>query len=143
MVKNTILSNKVGGPLWPPSFDAPKLGIILTIIATIMTSMIILTSKLFIVIYCFEQCDDLCDGQLVGRGFKPWPNHTQGEHQEFSNGGLTFPTRGLKYGFQGTITARSLQKKSHFTFDGIKHAPTVGYCPLALPWCHPWAYQRF
>ena len=30
--------------------------------------------------------------------------------QEFSDGGLILPTRGLKYGFQGTINAKNLRK---------------------------------
>ena len=40
----------------------------------------------------------------------------QGWRQEFSYGGLTLPTRGLKYGFQGTINAKNLRKKLLFTF---------------------------
>ena len=34
----------------------------------------------------------------------------QGRRQEFSDGGLTLPTRGLKYGFQGNIDAKNLRK---------------------------------
>ena len=33
-----------------------------------------------------------------------------GWRQEFSDGGLTLPTRGLKYGFQGTINTKNLRK---------------------------------
>ena len=33
-----------------------------------------------------------------------------GGSSKFSNWGLTLPTRGLKYGFQGTINAKCLQK---------------------------------
>ena len=33
----------------------------------------------------------------------------------FRRGGLTLPTRGLKYGFQGTINAKNLRKSAfHF-----------------------------
>ena len=38
----------------------------------------------------------------------------QGWRQEFSDGGLTLPTRGLEYSFQGTINAINL-RKSHFS----------------------------
>ena len=34
----------------------------------------------------------------------------QGWCQEFSDGQLTLPTRGLKYGFQGTINAKNLRQ---------------------------------
>ena len=34
----------------------------------------------------------------------------QGWRQEFSDVGLTFPTRGLKYGFQGTVNAKISEK---------------------------------
>ena len=37
----------------------------------------------------------------------------QGWRQEFSDGGLTLPTKVLKYGFQGTINAKNL-RKDHF-----------------------------
>ena len=43
----------------------------------------------------------------------------QGWRQEISNGGLTLPTRGLEYGFQGTINAKNLRKISF-------HLPTGG-----------------
>ena len=46
--------------------------------------------------------------------------------------GLTLPTRGLKYGFQGAINAKILQKN-------LFHLPTGGFSPLALPWSHPCA----
>ena len=45
-----------------------------------------------------------------------WQDSNQGWRQEFSDGGLTLQTRGLKYGFQGTINAKILRKKSLFTF---------------------------
>ena len=37
---------------------------------------------------------------------------SQGWCQEVSDRGLTLPTRGLKYGFQGTINAKNI-RKSH------------------------------
>ena len=40
----------------------------------------------------------------------------QGWRQEFPDGGLTLPTRGLEYSFQGTINAINFRKKSFFTF---------------------------
>ena len=54
----------------------------------------------------------------------------QGWNQEFSDGGLTLPTGGLKYGFQGTINAKISEKLAF-------HLPTKGYSPLSFPWCHP------
>ena len=41
-----------------------------------------------------------------------------GWRQEFSDGGLTLSTRGLKYGFQGTINAKNLQKNRFSPSDG-------------------------
>ena len=46
----------------------------------------------------------------------------QGWHQEFSDGGLTVPMRGLKYGFQGTINAKNLRKIAF-------HLPTKAIAP--------------
>ena len=45
-------------------------------------------------------------------------SHNQGWRQEFSDGGLTLPTRGLKYGFQGTINAKNLRKNCASPSDG-------------------------
>ena len=42
----------------------------------------------------------------------------QGWRQELSDGGLTLPTRGLKYGFQGTINAKNLPKNRFSPSDG-------------------------
>ena len=42
----------------------------------------------------------------------------QGWRQEFSDGGLTLPTRGLKCGFQGTINAKNLRKNRFSPSDG-------------------------
>ena len=42
----------------------------------------------------------------------------QGWRQEFSDGGLTLPMRGLKYGFQGTINAKNLRKNRFLPSDG-------------------------
>ena len=42
----------------------------------------------------------------------------QGWRQEFSYGGLTLPTRGLKYGFQSTINAKYLRKNRFSPSDG-------------------------
>ena len=39
--------------------------------------------------------------------------------QEFSDGGLTLPTRGLKYGFHGTINAKNLGKNCFSHSDGL------------------------
>ena len=43
------------------------------------------------------------------------PSYDQGWSQEFYDGGQNLPTRGLKYGFQGTINAKYLRKKLLFT----------------------------
>ena len=43
----------------------------------------------------------------------------QGWRKEVSDGGLSLPTRGLKYGFQGTINAKNLRKVAF-------HLPTGG-----------------
>ena len=62
--------------------------------------------------------------QILYRGFVPGPHFsfatikrdcyeehwTQGWRQEFSDGGLTLPTSGLKHGFQGTINTKTLRK---------------------------------
>ena len=42
----------------------------------------------------------------------------QGWRQEFSDGGLTLPTRGLEYGFQGTINAKNLRKNRFLPSGG-------------------------
>ena len=43
-----------------------------------------------------------------------------GGSSKFSNGGLTLPTRGLKYGFQGTINAKCLREiVIHFQMRGL------------------------
>ena len=42
----------------------------------------------------------------------------QGWHQEFSDGGLTLPMRGLKYGLQGTINAKNLRKNCFSRSEG-------------------------
>ena len=49
---------------------------------------------------------------------------------------LTLPTRGLKYGFQGTINGKNLRKIAFHLPTGSYHAPTGVYSPLALPWRH-------
>ena len=54
----------------------------------------------------------------------------------FRRGGLTLPTKGLKYGFQGTINAKNLRKNAFHLPTGGYHAPTRGYSPLSLPWRH-------
>ena len=46
------------------------------------------------------------------------PSDIQGWRQEFSDGGLSRPTKGLKYGFQGTINAKNLQKNRFPPSDG-------------------------
>ena len=51
--------------------------------------------------------------------------------REFSGGGLTLLTRGLKYSFQNTTNAKNLRKNRFSPSDG-------GYSPLALPMHHPW-----
>ena len=37
---------------------------------------------------------------------------TQGGARDFPTGGLTLPTRGLKYGFQGIVNAKNLRQNS-------------------------------
>ena len=41
-----------------------------------------------------------------------------GWRQEFSDGGLTLPTRGLKWGFRGTIDAKNLRKNRFSPSNG-------------------------
>ena len=65
-------------------------------------------------------------------------SHNQGWRQEFSDGGLTLPTRGQKYGFQDTINAKNLRKNCASPSDGGLACADGGYSPLALPWRHPW-----
>ena len=43
--------------------------------------------------------------------------------------GLTLPTRGLKYGFQGTIIAKNLRKNCFSPYDGGYYVPTGGHSP--------------
>ena len=50
--------------------------------------------------------------------------------------GLTLPTRGLKYGFQGTINVKNLRRSRFSPFDGGLACSNGGYSPLALPGCH-------
>ena len=61
----------------------------------------------------------------------------QGWRQEFSDGGLTLLTRGLKYGFQGTIDAKNLRKYRFSPSDGGLACPDGGYCPLPFPGATP------
>ena len=42
----------------------------------------------------------------------------QGWRQELSDWGLTFPTRGLKYGFQGAINAKNLRQNRFSPSNG-------------------------
>ena len=48
--------------------------------------------------------------------------------------GLTLPTRGLKYGFQGTINAKNLRKNRLSPSDGVASMLRRG--AIALPWSH-------
>ena len=49
-------------------------------------------------------------------------------------GGLTLPTRGLKYGFQGTINAKNLRKnRFHLPMEGLACSDGEAIAPLALP----------
>ena len=53
--------------------------------------------------------------------------------------GLTHPTRGLKFGFQGAINAKNLRTTCFPPSDGgLACSDGMGYSPLALPWRHPW-----
>ena len=45
--------------------------------------------------------------------------------------GLTLPTRGLKYGFQGTLNAKNLQKNRFSSSEGGLACSDGGYSPLA------------
>ena len=67
----------------------------------------------------------------------PGATPRQGWRQDFSDGGLTLPTRGLKYGFQGTINAKNLRKNCVSPSDGGLACSDGGYSPQALPWRHP------
>ena len=42
----------------------------------------------------------------------------QGLRQEFSDRGLTLPTRGLKYGLQGIVNAKNLRQNTFSPSDG-------------------------
>ena len=42
----------------------------------------------------------------------------QGWRQEISDRGLTLPTRGLNYGFQGIVNAKNLRQNSFSPSDG-------------------------
>ena len=42
----------------------------------------------------------------------------RGGTRNFPTGGLTLPTRGLKYGFQGTVNAKILRKNRFSPSDG-------------------------
>ena len=65
-----------------------------------------------------------------------------GGSSKFSNGGLTLPTRGLKYGFQGTINAKCLREiVVHFQMGAsILHRGTIAPSspslapPLGVGW---------
>ena len=81
------------------------------------------------------------------RGLSSWPGRqaeckvfcpvVQGWRQEFSDGGLTLPMSGLKYGFQGAINAKNLrQNRFSPSQGGSQQAPAGGYSTLALPWRH-------
>ena len=67
----------------------------------------------------------------------------QGWRQECYDGGLTLPTRGLKYGFQGTMNAKNLRKIAFHLPAGGCMSRRGGYSPLALPWCHPCCNENF
>ena len=47
----------------------------------------------------------------------PFVANIQGWRQEFSDGGLTPPTKDFKYGFQGTTNAKNLGKNHFLPFD--------------------------
>ena len=66
----------------------------------------------------YSKCSDLKKGAE-----KPEkPNQEQevgrGGARNFPTGGLTLPTRGLKYGFQGTTNAKNLRKILFSPSDG-------------------------
>ena len=59
--------------------------------------------------FSFSLCDQLA--------IIPCPL-SRGSARNFPTGGLTLPTRGLKYGFQGTINAKNLRKSHVSPSDG-------------------------
>ena len=63
--------------------------------------------------------------QLIVTGIDSTAFH-QRWRLEFSDGGLTLPIRGLKYGLQGTINAKNLRKIAFHLPTGGQHAPTRG-----------------
>ena len=69
-------------------------------------------------------CEQACLWKVVDESILTTPtltdrlSYTQGWRQEFSDGELTLPTRGLKYGFQGTINAKNLRKNRVSPSDG-------------------------
>ena len=69
--------------------------------------------------------------------FFSWSNgENQGWRQEFSKGGLTLPMRGLKYGFQGTISAQNLRKNRFHLPTGasmLRRGAIAPSPPLAPP----------
>ena len=60
-------------------------------------------------------------------------------------GARNFPTRGLKYGFQGTIIAKNLRKNRFSPPDGGLACSDGGYRPPSHPLAPPlvWAQIRF
>ena len=62
----------------------------------------------------------------------------QGWRQEFSDGGLTLLTRGLKYGFQGTKNAKNLRKNRCSLSDGgLACSDGGGITPSSPPLAPP------
>ena len=61
-------------------------------------------------------------------------NVCRGGAMNFPTGGLTLPMKGLKYGFQSTINAKNLRKRSLFAFrrGAIAPQPSPGATPECL-----------
>ena len=70
----------------------------------------------------------------------------KGWRQEFSDGGLTLPKRGLKYGFYGTINAKNLRKNRFSPSDGELACSDEGAIapspPLAPPFIWRWSVEK-
>ena len=65
----------------------------------------------------------------------------QGWRQEFFDGGLTLPTRGLKYGFQGNINTKNLQNNRFSPSDGGSMLRRGAIAPYPSPGATPAKYQ--
>ena len=73
-------------------------------------------------------------------GFMIYP----GVAPEIFRRGADSSDEGLKYIFEGTISAKNLRKNRFSSSDwGPACSDGGAIAPLALPWRHPWIYHMF